>query len=78
MKTDILDLRRMDCMEMMQTLEDGNVDLTVTSPPYGELRSYNGNNSLWSEDVWQKIIKVPIKNKPVFLRHVLYKGVNNY
>jgi DNA modification methylase len=56
MKTDTLDIRHMDCMELMQTLPDGHIDLTVTSPPYGELRSYNGNNSLWSEGVWQRII----------------------
>ena len=52
-----IDIRHMDCMELMSSLKGGVVDLTVTSPPYGELRSYNGNNHLWSEEVWSNIIK---------------------
>lgn len=32
------------------------VDLTVTSPPYDNLRSYNGNNELWNENVWKGIL----------------------
>ena len=31
-----------DCLEVMKTIEDGSVDLTVTSPPYDNLRDYNG------------------------------------
>jgi DNA modification methylase len=31
-----------DCLEVMKTFEDGCVDLTVTSPPYDNLRDYNG------------------------------------
>ena len=31
-----------DCLEVMKTFEDGCIDLTVTSPPYDNLRSYNG------------------------------------
>jgi len=33
----------MDCLEFMRTLPDGCVDLTVTSPPYDNLRSYNND-----------------------------------
>ena len=32
-----------DCLEEMKKLPDGSVDLTVTSPPYDNLRTYNGN-----------------------------------
>ena len=32
----------MDCLEGLKLLPDGYVDLTVTSPPYDDLRSYNG------------------------------------
>ena len=48
-----------DCLEVMDRLiEQGvKVDLTVTSPPYDNLRSYNGNNDLWNEDVWKKVIE---------------------
>ena len=31
-----------DCVDVMGTLPDRCIDLTVTSPPYGDLRSYNG------------------------------------
>ena len=31
-----------DCLEVMKTLEENSVDLTVTSPPYDNLRTYNG------------------------------------
>ena len=30
-----------DCLEVMKDIADGSVDLTVTSPPYDNLRSYN-------------------------------------
>lgn len=31
-----------DCLDILPTLAAGSVDLTVTSPPYDNLRSYNG------------------------------------
>ena len=31
-----------DCLELMKNIPDGSVDLTVTSPPYDNLRTYNG------------------------------------
>jgi DNA modification methylase len=31
-----------DCLEVMRTMEENSVDLTVTSPPYDNLRTYNG------------------------------------
>jgi DNA modification methylase len=46
-----------DCLERMKEIPDGSVDLTVTSPPYDNLRTYNGNNALWSEHVWKHVIK---------------------
>jgi site-specific DNA-methyltransferase (adenine-specific) len=32
----------MDCVEGMKMLPDNSIDLTVTSPPYDNLRTYNG------------------------------------
>jgi len=32
----------MDCVQGMKLLDDCSVDLTVTSPPYDNLRSYKG------------------------------------
>jgi len=49
-------LIRGDCLEKMKKIPDKSIDLTVTSPPYDNLRSYNGNNDIWSEGVWKKII----------------------
>lgn len=31
-----------DCVDLMKTMNDNVVDLTVTSPPYDNLRNYNG------------------------------------
>ncbi len=31
-----------DCLEIMKTFDDGIIDLTVTSPPYDNLRTYKG------------------------------------
>lgn len=30
-----------DCLELMKEIEDNSIDLTVTSPPYDNLRTYN-------------------------------------
>ena len=47
----------MDCMEYMKTLPDDYIDLTVTSPPYDNLRTYNGNIEQWSFEKFQSIAK---------------------
>ena len=31
-----------DCLEIMKTFDDEIIDLTVTSPPYDNLRTYKG------------------------------------
>ena len=31
-----------NCLDTMARIDDGSIDLTVTSPPYDNLRSYNG------------------------------------
>lgn len=45
-----------DCLEIMKTLEAGSVDLTVTSPPYDNLRTYNGSLDDWSSEKWRSVI----------------------
>jgi len=37
-----VDLRLGDCLEVMKSIPDKSIDLTVTSPPYDNLRTYNG------------------------------------
>lgn len=46
-----------DCLDVMRTMEDNCIDLTVTSPPYDNLRTYNGNMNQWSFDKFQEIAK---------------------
>jgi len=45
-----------DCLEEMAKIEYESVDLTVTSPPYDSLRTYNDTLD-WCEDVWKAVIK---------------------
>jgi site-specific DNA-methyltransferase (adenine-specific) len=52
-----INLMQGDCIERMKEIPDGSVDLTVTSPPYDNLRSYNGNNDQWREHVWADVIR---------------------
>lgn len=35
-------IHNMDCVDGMRLLDDCSIDLTVTSPPYDNLRTYNG------------------------------------
>lgn len=45
-----------DCIEYMKTVPDNTFDLTVTSPPYDNLRTYDGTLN-WNEEVWKEILK---------------------
>jgi len=38
----MIDLKLGDCLEVMQSMDSSSIDLTVTSPPYDNLRTYNG------------------------------------
>jgi site-specific DNA-methyltransferase (adenine-specific) len=53
----MIDLRCGDCLEVMKTMPDGSVDLTVTSPPYDNLRTYNGNIGQWNHEKFKSIAK---------------------
>lgn len=45
-----------DCLEVMDKLieEGSQVDLTVTSPPYDDLRNYKGT-LIWNFDVFKQV-----------------------
>lgn len=45
-----------DSLEVLKQIPDESVDCVVTSPPYDNLRTYNGNNSSWGEHVWKGLI----------------------
>jgi site-specific DNA-methyltransferase (adenine-specific) len=56
MKTDTLDLRLMDCMDLMRDTPDGFYDLAVVDPPYGigmDSRAMNGRQSKGRHPVTQ-------------------------
>ena len=44
-----------NCLDTMAKMPDNFVDLTVTSPPYDNLRTYNGE-IVWTELIWKTII----------------------
>lgn len=45
-----------DCLEMMATLDAGSVNLTVTSPPYDNLRTYGGMDD-WGQAKWEAVLR---------------------
>ena len=47
----------MDCLEGMKLLPNECIDLTVTSPPYDNLRTYNSYIEQWSFEKFQAIAK---------------------
>jgi site-specific DNA-methyltransferase (adenine-specific) len=49
-------LRHGDCIEQLSKLPEKLVDLTVTSPPYDNLRTYNGTLE-WGDHVWKPILE---------------------
>jgi site-specific DNA-methyltransferase (adenine-specific) len=46
-----------DSLKVLRDFDDDCIDLTVTSPPYDNLRTYNGNNDQWGAHVWQGILR---------------------
>lgn len=47
-----------DCLRTMGHMPKNFIDLTVTSPPYDNLRNYkNRIDKSWNESVWQPIVK---------------------
>ena len=49
----MVDLRQGDCLELMKDIPDESIDLTITSPPYDDLRSYNGALN-WNFEIFKK------------------------
>ena len=47
-----------DCIEVMQSLPDGKVDLVFTSPPYESLRDYHGSENLFGDNYVDFITEV--------------------
>lgn len=47
----------MDCVEGMEMLPDNIIDLTVSSPPYDNLRTYGGNITQWTFERFKSVAK---------------------
>lgn len=45
-----------DCFDILKDIPDNYFDMTLTSPPYDNLRTYNGSLE-WGEHIWKPIIK---------------------
>ena len=56
----MIDLRKGDCLELMKDIPDNSVDLTITSPPYDDLRSYNVALN-WNFEIFKKIAEERIE-----------------
>lgn len=51
---------RSDCVEFMKSMDENSIDLTVTSPPYDELRDYKGY-SFDFENIAKQLFRVTKK-----------------
>jgi DNA modification methylase len=45
-----------DCLDLMRLIPDKSIDLVITSPPYDNLREYNGAIEGWCEEKSNQII----------------------
>lgn len=45
-----------DCLEVMREMDSNIINLTITSPPYDNLRTYNNRGLHWDEWMWKPII----------------------
>ena len=52
---------RGDCEDVLNNLDDDSVDMVLTSPPYDDLRSYDGNVSLWGFSKFKLIAALLVK-----------------
>ena len=52
----MINLLNGDCIEEMAKMDANSIDLTVTSPPYDNLRTYEGSLQ-WNEDIWKQVLE---------------------
>ena len=50
----MITLHHGDCLEVMKSIPDKSIDLVLTSPPYGEIKNYNGS-LVWNFDIFKAI-----------------------
>jgi len=59
-KSKLNSIFRSDCVEFMKSMDENSIDLTVTSPPYDELRDYKGY-SFDFENIAKQLFRVTKK-----------------
>lgn len=75
----MIDLNQIYCcnsLDVLKQLEDKSIDLGVTSPPYDNLRKYNGIKEEWSEEIFKQIaseLKRVLKDGGVIVWNVFDK-----
>ena len=50
----MIDLRQGDCLEVLRKMEEETIDCVITSPPYDNLRTYNGTLD-WNLEKFKEI-----------------------
>jgi DNA modification methylase len=45
-----------DCLELMGNIPDKSIDMVLTSPPYDNLRTYEGSLE-WGEHIWKPVFQ---------------------
>ena len=88
MKTDLLDIRNCDCMEMMREYEDNHFELAIVDPPYGIRqdghRENNRSKLAKSREYHKALWDQPRPSKEYFdalfrvSRNQFIWGANNY
>ena len=80
MKTDLLDIKNIDCMKLMKDYSDGHFDLAITSPPYNmNLRVNSKGNGYCSRQLVKELStkyngyddNLPMEDYEMFLDKIL-------
>ena len=50
-----------NCLKTMSKIEDEKIDLTITSPPYDNMRSYKGNNNFQFQQIAVELYRITKK-----------------
>lgn len=67
-KNDII-LYHEDCAKFMKTMSSNSIDMTLTSPPYDNMRKYKGNNTFDTETIAKELFRIT-KNGGVVIWNV--------
>lgn len=60
----LVDIRRGDAYDLVQTLPEHSIDLLITSPPYWGLRAYEQDHNWDVLEEWKQLDKDPIEPPP--------------